>query len=67
MEKTEKSHSVDYRCKLCRDIVPCGTHHKMEQCLCGAVMVDRGWYGSRVLWSGGRYDEVVEVVPADAD
>lgn len=55
----------DYRCKACGEVVPRGTHHKMEACGCGKVMVDRGWYGSRVLWEpepGEKYDDCVETI-----
>ena len=53
---------IDYRCKKCGEIVPHGTHHKMESCKCGALQVDRGWYGARVLWSGKREDAFEEIV-----
>lgn len=53
---------IDYRCKKCGEIVPRGTHHKMTSCKCGFVSVDRGWYGSRVLWKEGTMDEAVETI-----
>lgn len=52
----------DYRCKSCGEIVPRGTHHKMQACKCGKIMVDRGWYGSRVLWTGGKFEDAVEKI-----
>jgi hypothetical protein len=27
------------------------------------VLVDRGWYGSRVLWPGGKFEDAVEILP----
>lgn len=54
--------NIDYRCKKCDSIVPRGTHHRMTSCTCGAVQVDRGWYGSRVLWKGGNREDVVEEI-----
>ena len=53
---------IDYRCKACGEIVPRGTHLKMESCKCGAVSVDRGWYGSRVLWRKGKFEDAVEKI-----
>lgn len=53
---------IDYRCKKCSSIVPRGAHHRMSSCPCGAVMVDRGWYGSRVLWKGDKREDVVEEI-----
>lgn len=53
---------ISYRCKLCGDVPEPESHHMMASCSCGAVSVDRGWYGSRVLWSGKRED-VIEEVP----
>jgi hypothetical protein len=53
---------IDYRCRSCMQIVPRGTHHKMESCKCGKVQVDRGWYGSRVLWCGGKREDAIEEI-----
>lgn len=61
-----KDNTTDYRCKSCNTIVPRGSHLKMESCKCGKVQVDRGWYGSRVLWTDGEYADVVEVIPSKA-
>ena len=59
---TDEKDIVDYRCRKCNTIVPRGTHHKMESCKCGKVLVDRGWYGNRVLWPSGGKDEWIEVI-----
>lgn len=58
--KSEKT--IDYRCKKCKEIVPRGSHHRMANCKCGSVSVDRGWYGTRVLWPSGKYEDWVEIV-----
>ena len=57
----------DYRCKKCGDIPIPESHHKMKACTCGAIQVDRGWYGGRVLWSGGTFDECVEKIERAED
>jgi hypothetical protein len=63
-----KLDAIDYRCKSCGEIVPRGTHHKMTSCKCGKVHVDRGWYGSRVLWPSGSFGEAVEIIkPASVE
>lgn len=53
---------IGYRCKLCGDAPEPTSHHKMASCGCGALQVDRGWYGSRVVWDGKK-DDVVEELP----
>jgi predicted nucleic acid-binding Zn-ribbon protein len=53
---------IDYRCKRCGEIVPRGTHHKMESCKCGFISVDRGWYGIRILWNEGKAEDAFEEV-----
>lgn len=58
---------ADYRCKHCLSIVPRGTHHKMESCECGKVMVDRGWYGSRVLFPSAPMEDHVEIINRGVD
>ena len=54
--------AVFYKCRKCGDVPEPESHHKMKSCKCGSVMVDRGWSGSRVLWKGGTFDEVVEQI-----
>ena len=49
LDDEQSGANMDYRCRKCDSVVPRGTHHKMSSCHCGAVMVDRGWYGSRRL------------------
>lgn len=58
----EIANKTDYRCRKCDSVVPRGTHHRMSSCHCGAVMVDRGWYGARVVWKGHTYADVVEEI-----
>ena len=52
---------IDYRCKRCGEIVPRATVHIIESCKCGAIQVDRGWYGNRVLFDGKAEDAFEEV------
>lgn len=54
-----------YRCKRCRTVTPKPSHHKMTSCACGAISVDHGWYGSRVLWPGGKIEDWAEEVEAE--
>ena len=54
----------DYRCKKCNTVVPRGTHLKMETCKCGAVQVDRGWYGSKTSWPSGKREDWIEELPS---
>ncbi len=53
-----------YRCKRCGDIPEPESHHKMATCSCGGVSVDRGWYGSRVVFESR---DILEQLPDDAD
>ena len=56
-------NETDYRCKKCNTIVPPRSHHKMETCECGSIMVDEGLYGSRLLWPNGHPDDWIERIP----
>ena len=53
---------LSYRCKLCGDAPEPDSHHKMASCKCGNLTVDRGWYGSRVLWQTGSHADAIEEV-----
>lgn len=56
-------NEIDYRCKKCGTIVPPRTHHKMEQCACGAIGIDEGWYGARSTWPEGKREDWIEEIP----
>lgn len=55
-----------YRCKRCNTVTPVPSHLKMTSCECGAVQVDHGWYGSRVLWPSGKLEDWAELALPDA-
>lgn len=59
------SSPARYRCRACGDVPEPESHHKMTACKCGKVQVDRGWYGSRVLWDGGSFEGAVEVIASE--
>lgn len=66
---TEASPKPLYRCKKCNTVTPKPSHHAMTWCECGAVGVDHGWYGSRVLWKGEpgeAFDDVAEIASQEA-
>jgi len=37
----------------------------MTSCPCGALVVDRGWYGTRLLWSSGKREDAVEEIKVE--
>lgn len=58
----QETRPMRYRCKKCGDEPEPESHHAMKSCKCGFITVDRGWYGSRVLWKDGPYGDAVEEV-----
>jgi len=58
-----------YLCKLCNTVTPKPSHHKMTSCKCGAISVDHGWYGSKVVYDlppGKSFEDCFEVAPEEA-
>jgi predicted nucleic acid-binding Zn-ribbon protein len=63
--ETQAEKPTRYRCRKCGDIPEPESHLMMASCSCGNVSVDRGWYGSRVLWRSGKYADAVEEMTAE--